>query len=81
MRVNVFVSAVEHALAAKMLVLPDEVQAAMPEDYRAGWTYFATVDTADGIFGDIDARAIEIEMSANGYAVVQTTVPDREVRH
>ncbi|MGV8830424.1 MAG: hypothetical protein ACOH2N_00490 [Devosia sp.] len=70
MNVNVFVMRVDGALQAEMLLLPIVPRAPIPDKYRVDWEYFATVDTADGLFGDIDARAIEVEMASSGFAVV-----------
>jgi hypothetical protein len=76
MIVNVFVTGVDHALKAELLVLPERAAESVPDKFTDGWTYFATVDTFDSIFGEIDGRAIELEMSASGFAVVQTAAPE-----
>ena len=77
MRVNVFITRTEGKLQNELLVLPLSPQAAIPQQYRSGWNYYATVDTGDRLFGDIDARAIEAELAAAGFAVVIPQVPDR----
>jgi len=71
MNVNVFVSRADGALQSEILVLPQAPNAPLPEKYRNDWHYFATVDTGDKLFGDIDARAIESELASAGYAVVR----------
>ena len=78
MNVNVFVTRVDGALQTELLVLPLSPQAAIPPQYRVGWNYYATVDTGDRMFGDIDARAIETEIAKSGFAVVKPTAPDRD---
>jgi hypothetical protein len=75
MRVNVFTPGAKPSLQDKMLVLPDPMETAIPDAIEADWRYFATVDTGDGIFGEIAASAIEAEISSNGYALVQTARP------
>lgn len=77
MQVNVFVTRVDGKLQRDLLVLPQAPDAAIPAQYREGWTYYATVDTLDRMFGDIDARAIEAEIGKSGFAVVTPSVPDR----
>ncbi|WP_299753155.1 hypothetical protein [Devosia sp.] len=52
-------------------------EAAIPPQYRVGWTYYATVDTGDRMFGDIDARGIEAEIASSGFALVKPEAPDR----
>ncbi|MGV8830357.1 MAG: hypothetical protein ACOH2N_00135 [Devosia sp.] len=77
MNVNVFVMRVDGALQAEMLLLPIVPRAPIPDKYRVDWEYFATVDTGDGMFVDIDALAIDIEIAASGFAVVIPTLPNR----
>jgi len=77
MQVNVFVTRVGDQLQTELLVLPMSPQAAIPPQYRTGWNYYATVDTADGMFGDIDAVLIETEIALSGFAVVKPEAPDR----
>lgn len=77
MQVNVFVTRIEGKLQHELLVLPLSPQAAIPVQYRSGWNYYATVDTADRLFGDIDAKAIEAELEAAGFAVVVPEAPNR----
>lgn len=77
MQVNVFVTRQEDQLQLELLVLPLSPQAAIPAQYQEGWTYFVTVETTDRIFGDVDAKAIEAEIAASGFAVVTPVVPDR----
>jgi hypothetical protein len=80
MQVNVFVTRVEGQLQNNLLVLPISPQAAIPDQFRRGWNYYATVDTRDHIFGDVVAVAIEIEIANTGFAVVTPKVPDRSSR-
>lgn len=77
MQVNVFVTRSEGELQRELLVLPLSPEAAIPEQYRSGWNNYATVDTGDRMFGDVDARAIEIELASSGFAVVTPQAPDR----
>lgn len=77
MNVNVFVTRVDGAVQTELLVLPLSPEAAIPPQYRTGWNYYATVDTGDHMFGDVDARAIEVEIALNGFAVVKPEAPDR----
>lgn len=77
MNVNVLVTRVDGEMQTELLVLPLSPTAAIPPKYRVDWHYYATVDTGDRMFGDIDARAIELEIAANGYAVVKPVVEDR----
>ena len=77
MNVNVFVMRIHGAIQAEMLVLPLVPSAPIPEKHRSGWSYFATVDTCDGIFGEIDARAIEVAIASSGFALVTPHLLDR----
>jgi hypothetical protein len=77
MQVNVFVSGQDGRLGNEYLVLPMDVKAPVPKQYRADWHYYATTSTTDNLFGDIDALAIEAEIRASGFAVVHPQVPDR----
>jgi len=72
MNVNVFVTRVDGTLQNDLLVLPMSPQAAIPEQYRTGWNYYATVDTGDRMFGDVDAQTIEAEIAPSGFAVVKS---------
>lgn len=77
MQVNVFVSRQDGRLSNEYLVLPMDLKAPVPKQYRIGWQYYATTSTTDNLFGDIDALAIEAEIRASGFAVVSPEVPDR----
>jgi hypothetical protein len=77
MQVNVFVTRTDGQMQNQLLVLPLSPHAAIPQQYRQGWSYYATVDTGDHMFGDVDAVAIEKELANSGYAVVSTKAPDR----
>lgn len=77
MQVNVFVTRRAGELQRELLVLPLSPEAAIPSEYRSGWNYYATVDTRDRMFGDVDARAIETELACSGYAVVTPRAADR----
>jgi hypothetical protein len=77
MQVNVFVSRHDGQLRNEFLVLPLDLKAPVPKQYRVGWRYFATTNTTDHLFGDIDALAIEAEIGANGFAVVHPA-PERQ---
>ncbi|HEV7344425.1 MAG TPA: hypothetical protein VGN60_02185 [Devosia sp.] len=77
MQVNVFVTRAEGKVQHDLLVLPLSPHSAIPPQYRNGWNYYATVDTGDRMFGDIDARAIERELASSGFAVVTPQAPDR----
>ena len=78
MQVNVFISRSSGHLQDELLVLPMTPKAPIPKQYRVGWRYFATTDTTDAMFGDVDARAIEVEISSCGFAVVSPEAPDRQ---
>lgn len=77
MQVNVFVTWKNGQLQRELLVLPLAPQTAIPVEYRDSWNYYATVETGDRMFGDIDAQAIEVEIAASGFAMVTPEVPDR----
>ena len=77
MQVNVFVARIDGQLQNQLLVLPTSDQAAIPKQFRGDWTYYATVDSGDGMFGDVDASAVDAEIAATGFAVVTPTVHDR----
>lgn len=77
MQVNVFITRSEGQRQRELLVLPMSPQSAIPLEYRSGWNYYATVDTGDRMFGDIDARAIETELANSGFAIVTPLAPDR----
>jgi hypothetical protein len=77
MQVNVFVMRRDGETPSELLVLPMPPEAATQEKYQIAWNYYATVDTGDRMFGEIDARAIEAEIAASGFAVVTPQVPDR----
>ena len=71
MQVNVFVARESGQLADGLLVLPMVPKAPIPKQYRIGWHYFATTGTNDAMFGEIDARAIEVEIETSGFALVK----------
>jgi hypothetical protein len=71
-QVNVFVTRIEGQLQMRLLVLPLAPQAAIPKEFRDGWTYFATVDTHDKLLA-ASAAKVEADIGANGYAVVEPT--------
>jgi hypothetical protein len=77
MQVNVFVSRQEGRSRNEYLMLPMNVKAPVLKQYRVGWQYYATTSTTDNLFGDIDALAIDAEISASGFALVDPEVPDR----
>jgi hypothetical protein len=77
MQVNVFITRSKGQLQRELLVLPMSPQSAIPPEYRSGWNYYATVDTRDQMFGNVDARAIETELANSGFAVVMPQTPDR----
>jgi hypothetical protein len=77
MNVNVFVTRVDGQLQRDLLAVPLAPTAVIPPQYRTGWTYYATVDTGDRMFGDVDATAIEAEIAASGFAVVKPKVEDQ----
>lgn len=77
MQVNVFVTRTAGQLQRELLVLPMSPEAAIPPKFRSGWNYYATVDTGDGMFGDIDARTLESELASSGFALVTPHTPDR----
>lgn len=77
MQVNVFVTTPSGKLQRELLVLPMSPQAAIPPEYRSGWTYYATVDTGDRMFGDIDAKTLEERIARTGFAVITPQPPDR----
>lgn len=70
MHVNVFVTRADGKLKEQLLVLPLTPRAAIPAQYRNGWSYYATVETGDHMFGGVDALAIEAELAATGFAIV-----------
>jgi hypothetical protein len=77
MQVNVFVAQESGQLEEALLILPMVPEAQIPEDYSLGWRYFATTCTGDALFGEIDARAIEVELENSGFALVSPKAPDR----
>lgn len=77
MQVNVFITRQDGQLQNKLLVLPITPAAAIPKEYRVGWTYYASVSTADRMFGDVDAATLEEQIAAKGFAVVVPATPDR----
>lgn len=77
MQVNVFVNRTDGKLQNELLVIPLTPQAPVPPQYRNGWSYYATVETGDHMFGGVDARAIEAELAVTGFAIVMPKVPDR----
>ena len=70
MQANVFVSWQDGRLRHEYLVLPMDLKAPVPKQYRVGWKYFTTTSTTDQLFGATNALAIEAEISASGFAVV-----------
>jgi hypothetical protein len=78
MQVNVFVARESGRLQEALLILPMVPRAPIPKDYRVGWRYFATTDTDDALFGEIDARAIEVELENSGFALVSPKAPGRK---
>lgn len=77
MQVNVFITHQEGDARTKLLVLPASPQAVIPPQYRLGWVYYATTDTGDRMFGDVDAVKLEAQIAAKGYAIVKPEAPDR----
>lgn len=77
MNVNVFVARVDGQTQHQLLALPQSPHAAIPAQFRTGWAYFATVDSGDRMFGDADAKFIEAEIAANGFALVTPKTEDR----
>jgi len=77
MQVNVFVTRTAGQLQRELLVLPMSPEAAIPPKYRTGWNYYATVDTGDRMFGDLNAQSIERELASSGHVVVTPHAPDR----
>jgi hypothetical protein len=74
MQVNVFIAHQSGRSQHKLLLLPNFPTAAIPEEYRSGWTYYATLDSADPMFS---GRAVDADLAARGFAVVLPQVPDR----
>ncbi|HEY8576836.1 MAG TPA: hypothetical protein VIL88_10915 [Devosia sp.] len=77
MRVNVFITREDGQFLNKLLVLPASVQSVIPEQFRGAWDYYATVDSGDGMFGDVDAVTVEAAIATSGFAVVTPKVEDR----
>lgn len=76
MLVNIFVTRQDGAMQ-NLMVPPLAPTAAIPAQYRTGWNYYATVDTGDRLFGNIDAVAVETELANSGFALVSPEIPDR----
>ena len=74
MQVNVFIAHQEGQSQNKLLLLPNNPSAAIPTEYRSGWTYYATLDSRDAMF---EGRAVDVDLAARGFAVVLPEVPDR----
>lgn len=70
MRVNVFVMRRDGETPSELLVLPMPPEAATQQNYETAWNYYATVDTGNRIFGDVDGQVIEAELASSGFAVV-----------
>jgi hypothetical protein len=71
----VFITRQDGQLQNRLLVLPREPTAAIPEQYRTGWTYYGTLDSADTMFGGV---GVELELQSKGFAVLDPKVPDRQ---
>jgi hypothetical protein len=78
MRVNVFITRQQGQSRNELLVLPASAQSAIPPQYQAGSTYYATTDTADRMFGDIDTSELEADVADQGFAIVKPATPDRQ---
>jgi hypothetical protein len=66
MQVNVFIAREDGQLQNKLLALPTMPTAAILKECRDGWTYFARVETGDGMFGDLDVASLEKADSGKG---------------
>ncbi|RYD73399.1 MAG: hypothetical protein EOP84_21605 [Verrucomicrobiaceae bacterium] len=77
MQVNVFITRQDGHLLNELLVLPMSADAAIPSNYRLEWVYYATTNTSDQMFGDLDAETLEAEIAEKGFAVVKPEVLDR----
>jgi hypothetical protein len=77
MRVNVFITRQDGQLQNGLLVLPVSSDASIPQQYRLQWIYYATTDTSDSMFGNLDADTLEEEIARKGFAVVVPELPDR----
>lgn len=77
MRVNVFITRRDGQLQNELLVLPCSSEASIPAQHRLEWVYYATTDTSDSMFGNMDADTLEEEIAEKGFAVVAPELPDR----
>jgi hypothetical protein len=80
MRVNVFITRQDGQLQNELLVLPVTSDGSIPQQYRLQWVYYATTDTSDSMFGNMDAKTLEEEIAEKGFAVVVPELPDRTGR-
>jgi hypothetical protein len=74
MQVNVFITRQDGQLQNRLLVLPISPTAAIPKEYRSGWSYYATLDSADAMFSGLP---VDADLAAKGFAVVEPETPDR----
>lgn len=72
MRVNVFVVRGAAEARKRLLVLPIEPGAAIPQDLSEEWTYFCAVDTSDKLLA-ASAKKIEADIAREGHCVVDAT--------
>lgn len=72
MQVNVFVTRKAGELQHQLLVLPMSPSAAIPPEYRSGWTYFATTTSEDAMFR---SAKVEDDIARQGYCLVETVTP------
>ncbi|HEY0034895.1 MAG TPA: hypothetical protein VGB81_16655 [Devosia sp.] len=77
MQVNVFITHQDGDARTKLLVLPSSPNASIPPQFRLGWIYYATTNTSDAMFGDLDAMTLEEQLARQGYAIVRPETPDR----
>lgn len=76
MQVNVFVTHHEGDAKTKLLVLPSSANSSIPPQFRLGWTYYATTNTSDQMFGDTDAVTLEAKLAMQGYAIIKPITPE-----
>lgn len=77
MLVNVFVMRRDGETPSELLVLPLSPEVATQQAYQTAWNYYATVDTGDRIFDDVDAQALEATLARLGFAVITPIAPDQ----
>lgn len=70
MKVNVFVTRIDGVLRNSLLVLPKSPTAPPPPGLRQGWSYFATTNIDDKIFG---SARVEDDIARQGYCLVAVT--------